>query len=40
MEETNYLKHRQNWKHLLFQREEDMLFTFNLMVKGELKVKQ
>ena len=34
------MKHAQNWKGPLFQREEDGLFTFHLMVRGELKVKQ
>ncbi|KAG2543193.1 hypothetical protein PVAP13_9NG722831 [Panicum virgatum] len=36
----NCLKHAQNRKRPLFQREEDGLFTLNLMVRGELKAKQ
>ncbi|KAJ1295329.1 hypothetical protein BS78_01G215900 [Paspalum vaginatum] len=36
----NCLKHARNWKRPLFQREEDGLFTFNLMVGNELKAKQ
>ncbi|KAJ1262130.1 hypothetical protein BS78_09G083900 [Paspalum vaginatum] len=36
----NCLKHVQNRKRPLFQREEDGLFTFNLMVSSELKAKQ
>lgn len=36
----HFFKRRQNQKLPLFQREEDELFTFHLMVNGELKVKQ
>ncbi|KAL4181414.1 hypothetical protein AMTRI_Chr12g237130 [Amborella trichopoda] len=36
----NCLKHEQNRKRPLFQREGDGLFTFHLMVRGKLKAKQ
>jgi hypothetical protein len=40
MEKTKLFEARTEPEAPLIQREEDGLFTFNLMVRGELKAKQ